>query len=139
MKYSGHVVGDILLQNGYDISELVSVSGYVYVYSNGTFTAPMLTNAGDVYVPGSSTFNAPALTAAVSVRVYGTLNAPLLGKIIAKYQDQYLISQYSLFAHVDGRFSAGCRMNLTRDEALKHWNRTDSRAVLFTQAILAYE
>ena len=32
-------------------------------------------------------------------------------------------------------FSAGCRKNLTREQALAHWNRSDARAKLFTAAI----
>lgn len=34
-------------------------------------------------------------------------------------------------------FTANCRKNLTRDQALAHWKRTDARAVLFTAAIEA--
>ena len=32
-------------------------------------------------------------------------------------------------------FSAGCRRNLTREQALAHWSRSDARAKLFTAAI----
>ena len=36
------------------------------------------------------------------------------------------------------KFSAGCAKNLTREQALDRWNRTDERAVLFTAAINAH-
>jgi YD repeat-containing protein len=43
---------------------------------------------------------------------------------------------YSLQANSDGTFTAGCRRNLTRAQALAHWDRSDDRALLFTFAIL---
>lgn len=42
---------------------------------------------------------------------------------------------YALVQSDTDRFSAGCRNNLTRAQALKHWNRSDARARLFTAAI----
>ena len=42
---------------------------------------------------------------------------------------------YALVQSDTDRFSAGCRNNLTRAQALAHWNRTDARAKLFTAAI----
>jgi hypothetical protein len=42
---------------------------------------------------------------------------------------------YALIQTDTDLFSAGCQRNLTREEALKHWNRTDERAKLFTAAI----
>ena len=36
-----------------------------------------------------------------------------------------------------GLFGAGCRGPLTRAEALKHWDRNDERAKIFTKAITA--
>ena len=42
---------------------------------------------------------------------------------------------YALVQTDTDHFSAGCRNNLTRAQALKHWNRTDERAKLFTAAI----
>jgi hypothetical protein len=45
---------------------------------------------------------------------------------------------YALIQTDTDRFSAGCRKNLTRAQALKHWSRTDDRAVLFTAAINAH-
>lgn len=44
---------------------------------------------------------------------------------------------YALIQTDTDRFFAGCRQNLTRTQALKHWNRTDKRAVLFRAAIEA--
>lgn len=44
---------------------------------------------------------------------------------------------YMLMQPVDATYSAGCRRSLSRDEALKHWDRTDGRAKIFTAAILA--
>ena len=46
-------------------------------------------------------------------------------------------SGYALIQTETDRFSAGCRKNLTRKQALAHWNRSDARAKLFTAAILA--
>ena len=48
MKYSGNVKGNLSVIEGDDISELRSVSGYVYV--RGEFDAPMLDTAGNLYV-----------------------------------------------------------------------------------------
>lgn len=42
---------------------------------------------------------------------------------------------YALVQTDTDRFSAGCRENLTREQALKHWDRSDARAKLFTAAI----
>jgi hypothetical protein len=43
--------------------------------------------------------------------------------------------EYILFVATDMTFSAGCAANLSKAEALKRWNRTDARAVLFTKSI----
>ena len=45
---------------------------------------------------------------------------------------------YALIQTETDRFSAGCRKNLMRGQALKHWSRTDARAVLFAAAINAH-
>jgi YD repeat-containing protein len=45
---------------------------------------------------------------------------------------------YSLQANLDGTYTAGCRKNLTRQQALAHWDRSDDRALLFTRAILQH-
>ena len=42
---------------------------------------------------------------------------------------------YALVQTDTDLFSAGCRKNLTREQALAHWNRIDVRAKLFTAAI----
>ena len=42
---------------------------------------------------------------------------------------------YALVQTDTDRFTAGCAKNLTREEALARWDRTDARAVLFTAAI----
>ena len=42
---------------------------------------------------------------------------------------------YALVQTDTDLFSAGCRNNLTREQALAHWNRSDARAKLFTAAI----
>ena len=42
---------------------------------------------------------------------------------------------YALVQSDTDLFSAGCRNNLTRAQALKHWDRSDARAKLFTAAI----
>jgi hypothetical protein len=43
---------------------------------------------------------------------------------------------YNLCANLDGTFTAGCRRNLAREQAIAHWDRSDDRALLFTFAIL---
>ena len=45
---------------------------------------------------------------------------------------------YALVQTDTDKFSAGCAKNLTREQALARWNRTDARAVLFTAAINAH-
>ena len=47
------------------------------------------------------------------------------------------IDGYALVQTDTDLFSAGCRNNLTREQALAHWNRSDARAKLFTAAIEA--
>ena len=42
---------------------------------------------------------------------------------------------YALVQTDTDRFSAGCWEGLTRAQALKHWDRSDARAKLFTAAI----
>ena len=44
---------------------------------------------------------------------------------------------YALVQTDTDLFSAGCRKNLTREQALAHWSRSDARAKLFTAAIEA--
>lgn len=48
------------------------------------------------------------------------------------YDGQYFLQHNP----VTDRFTAGCHWNLTRAEALAHWNRSDDRARLFTDAIM---
>jgi hypothetical protein len=43
---------------------------------------------------------------------------------------------YTLYQDVNTKlFTAGCRVNLTLEEALAHWDREDARAILFTEAL----
>ena len=42
---------------------------------------------------------------------------------------------YLLWRSDAGLYYAGCRSELTREQALKHWDRQDDRAVIFTKAI----
>jgi YD repeat-containing protein len=43
---------------------------------------------------------------------------------------------YLLYQDVNTKlFTAGCREDLTLEEALAHWDRTDARAILFTKAL----
>jgi YD repeat-containing protein len=45
-------------------------------------------------------------------------------------------SEFTLYQDVNTKlFTAGCRINLTLEKALTHWDRTDARAVLFTKAL----
>ena len=43
--------------------------------------------------------------------------------------------EYALFLYDDETYSAGCQKSLSKEKALKHWNRADNRAVMFTEAI----
>jgi hypothetical protein len=43
--------------------------------------------------------------------------------------------QYKLVMTPDGIFYAGCHGPFTKAQALKHWDREDDRACLFTLAI----
>ena len=43
--------------------------------------------------------------------------------------------KYLLWRSDAGLYYAGCRIALTREQALKHWDRQDDRAVIFTKAI----
>jgi YD repeat-containing protein len=45
-------------------------------------------------------------------------------------------SAYILYQDVNTKlFTAGCRVSLTLEQALAHWDREDARAVLFTKAL----
>ena len=46
-----------------------------------------------------------------------------------------LDGEYLLWRSDAGLYYAGCRRELTREQALKHWDRTDDRAMLFTKSI----
>lgn len=132
LKMSGNISVD---PNGsFNVPQL-QTSGIVFVGSNGKFNAPLLKTTGYIFVYQNGSFNAPKLEKAAEVHVYakGSFNAPLVGKVIAR--DHF----YTLFAHANGTFSAGCQQKLSRKKALKHWNREDERAVLFTKAILAHQ
>jgi hypothetical protein len=45
---------------------------------------------------------------------------------------------YALIQTDTDRFTAGCWTDLTRKQALKHWDRPDARAKMFTAAIKAH-
>jgi YD repeat-containing protein len=45
-------------------------------------------------------------------------------------------TEYTLYQDVNTKlFTAGCREDLTLEQALVHWDRTDARAILFTKAL----
>jgi YD repeat-containing protein len=45
-------------------------------------------------------------------------------------------TEYTLYQDVNTKlFTAGCREDLTLEEALAHWDREDARAILFTKAL----
>lgn len=58
------------------------------------------------------------------------------GGVVCKSFDIASDGLYQLWCTYDGYFYAGCRKSLTRKQALKHWDRDDDRALLFTFAIL---
>jgi len=94
---------------------LVTVGGYLTIHAEAAL--PMLVTVG-----GSLTIQAksslPVLTSAHGVP----------GNLIA-------ISDYGLWAGSNGLYYAGCRKGFTREQALKHWDREDDRACLYTLAI----
>lgn len=49
------------------------------------------------------------------------------------------IDGYALIQTDADRFFAGCQKNMTREQALRHWDRADARAEKFTAAIRAHE
>ena len=55
--------------------------------------------------------------------------------------DDYMCadSEYSLRSTLDDAYSAGCWYGYTKEQALKHWDRDDDRALLFTFAIYFFE
>jgi hypothetical protein len=49
-------------------------------------------------------------------------------------------TNYTLYQDVSTElFTAGCRKDLTLEQALVHWDREDARAVLFTKALKEIE
>jgi hypothetical protein len=67
----------------------------------------------------------------------GKFDAPQLETLHANKGRLLAISQYGLWVSHDGYYFAGCRGPLSREAALKYWDRTDERAKVFTAAIKA--
>jgi len=63
------------------------------------------------------------------------------GGIVCKLNKTFDLAndgKYQLFRYKN-RFYAGCQHRLTKKAALKHWDREDDRACLFTLAILSLD
>ena len=115
--YAGltEVTGYLSIQADASLPVLTTVGGYLYIQAEASF--PVLTTVG-----GSLDIQAraalPALTTAHGVP----------GNLIA-------VSEYGLWAGSNGLYYAGCRKGFTREQALRHWDREDDRACLYTLAI----
>ena len=128
--------GDLIIkkENKVDYSDLVEVSGSVYVQEGATFTAPALAKSGSVYVQEGATFTAPALkevSGSVDVQEGATFTAPAL-KEVSGYVDVrqgatftapaladyfYKIGYKNLFTyHTFGKFPEGIYVNITEGE-----------------------
>ncbi len=87
---------------------------------------------GSVAISRGTGSVAQALTAGSVAISRGT------GSVAFQYTDLLRLADDEIFELImtpDGFFYAGCRRRLTREEALKHWDREDDRACLFTLAI----
>ena len=106
--------------------ELISDT-YCQITSAGTLLA--LTSGG----------TAVAYNGGTAVAYNGSRAVAYNGGRICKTWNLANDGNYQLYATDDGYFYAGCAVNLTREQALKRWDRDDDRACLFTLAILSLD
>ena len=69
----------------------------------------------------------------------GKFDAPLLDTLHANKGRLLAVSKYGLWLSHDGYYFAGCRGPISREAAIKHWDRADERAKAFTAAIEAVD
>ena len=109
------VGGYLDIQSEASLPVLTTVGGYLDIQAEAAL--PALTTVGDpLTIRAEASF--PALTTAHGVP----------GNLIA-------VSDYGLWAGSNGLYYAGCRKGFTREQALRHWDREDDRACLYTLAI----
>jgi hypothetical protein len=114
MKHQGNLIianaGDALKYR-----DVTDVGGHLYIDADADLPA-LTTVGGYLYIDADA--DLPALTTAHGVK----------GRLLCA-------STYGLWLGDNGLLYAGCRQGLTIDEALKHWDRPDKRAVKFTESI----
>jgi hypothetical protein len=145
------VGGDLHINVDADLPSLTNVGGYLNIYADADL--PVLTTVGgdlriyaDTDLPvlttvgGHLNINAyadlPVLTTVGGdLRIYADTPLPALTTAHGVKGRLLCASTYGLWLGDNGLLYAGCHEGLTIDEALKHWDRTDERAVMFTAAI----
>jgi hypothetical protein len=111
------VGGHLNINADADLRALKNVGGDLHIYEHADADLPALTTVeGRLYLLGH--YNMPELTTAHGVK----------GRLLCA-------STYGLWLGDNGLIYAGCREGLTIGAALKHWDRPDERAVMFTAAI----
>jgi hypothetical protein len=153
MKHEGDLI--ITAINANEFLVLVEVTGYLHIRAYADL--PALTKVGGfLYVRADAKL--PVLvevTGSLDVRAYADL--PALTKVggflsitadanLPKLTHAYGVDGvlictcgYGLWLSDEGYYYAGCRKKFTKEKALRHWNRRDERAVMFTKAILGKE
>lgn len=132
MKHEGRLI--VTVDNLEYAKTVTSVSGYLSVYADASL--PALTSiGGGMYVyADASLFALTSIGGRLSVRESASLRAPN-AVIYGEKWTEIAESCYVMFRSESGRYMAGCRGPFTAAEALKHWNRSDERARVFTAAI----
>ena len=116
------------------------VSGWIYLSGCDLkgVTLPA-TVSGWIYLSGCD-LKGVTLPSTVTGSLYLSgcdLTGVTLPKVIFGQPGQMIAfeGKYLLWRSDAGLYYAGCRIALTREQALKHWDRQDDRAVIFTKAI----
>ena len=149
MKHIGNLT--ITSANAGDYAGLTTVGGYLIIRADASL--PALTSVGgplDIYakaslpvlttVGGSLTISAeaalPVLTTVGDyLSIYARAALPVLTTAHGVPGNLIAVSEYGLWAGSNGLYYAGCQEGFTREQALRHWDREDDRACLYTLAI----
>ena len=130
-------VGEWLdIQAECELPVLTSVGGGLCIWSECEL--PMLTSVGgglDI----CAECELPALTSVGEwLDIQAECELPTLASAYGVPGKLIAVSEYGLWKSNDGLYYAGCRQELTLDQAINHWiDRTDKRALKFIGAILA--
>ena len=149
MKHIGNLIITTVNKAGY--AELTEVTGYLSIQAEASL--PVLTTVGD-YLCIRAEASLPMLTTVGgSLGIYAEASLPVLttvgGSLYIQAEASFpvlttvhsvpgnliAVSEYGLWAGSNGLYYAGCREELTREQALRHWDREDDRACLYTLAI----